>query len=156
MKLTLPWKRLTAEEWLLRGNGHLKRAEIDQAFYCYQQAVSEQPDFGEAWRQNGVLLGITGQYPSAIRSLEEAIKIASRDTAAWRLKGFLLFRMNRFEEALACFDRAIALDNGDFQAWYWRGLALQSLGCPAKRSEAAFEEAERWGQRGGDRRRDRQ
>ncbi|NYT01622.1 MAG: tetratricopeptide repeat protein, partial [Methanosarcinales archaeon] len=143
MKLNLPWKRLTPEEWLGLGDGHLRNAEIDQAFRCYQQAVSRRPDFGEAWRHSGVLLGIAGQYLSAIRALEEAIKIEARDTTSWRLKGFLLFRLNRFEEALACFDRTIALDGGDFHAWYWRGLALQALGREEERIEAAFGEAER-------------
>ena len=106
---------------------------MDSACRFYDRANRISPNV-EALRKMGILMGLCGQYPSAIGYLEKAAIQGDRE--ARRLMGYNLFRLRRYEEALVCFEATILALPGDGLAWYWRGLTLIELGRISEAEES--------------------
>jgi len=130
---SLSTRSCLACSWAIRGDLALREGRLDSAYRFFEKAIRASPN-AEAWRRMGVLMGICGQYPEAIKCLGKAVSLG--DGEARRLMGYNLFRLRRYEEALACFEGLIQTTPEDGLAWYWRGLTLMETGRRAEAEES--------------------
>ncbi|MBM3727001.1 MAG: tetratricopeptide repeat protein [Acidobacteria bacterium] len=89
-----------------------------------------QPRDAEAWQRLGLEQHLRNDFPGAIRSFEQALKL---NPALWTSDLFLgigYYRTNRFTEALVCLERAHGRASGQGldEAGYWLGAARIALG----------------------------
>jgi len=89
------------------------------------------------YNKKGWLLYTLGNYGSAIKYLDEAIKLDPNYGDAWNNKGLILYNLEDFEKAAKCHDNAIMLNPSDANSWYDKSNALKALGRNAD-AEAAF------------------
>jgi signal transduction histidine kinase len=74
-----------------------------------------------------------GDFPEALKQLEQAIRLQPRSAPSWLLKGIILKESGRFEEAISAFDRFGEIQPFSAKALYHRGTSYFMLG---KRHEA--------------------
>jgi tetratricopeptide (TPR) repeat protein len=93
-----------------------------------------QADGGAAHRLGGDALRNLGQFEAAIRSYDEAIRIAPGSAEAYYGRGLALQAMKQLEAAVANYDKAIALRGDYAEAYHARRIATKQL----KKMEAAI------------------
>ncbi len=76
-----------------------------------------------------------GNYPQAVKALEQALVLDPRLKEAHHLLGFCFFKMGEYQEAVHCFEQVIELDPGSAIDYANLGINLQRLGLA---KEAAF------------------
>jgi tetratricopeptide (TPR) repeat protein len=97
------------------------------------RAVEADPDYVEARSMAGVLLMESGDYPEAVRQLQQAAVADTQSTFVASLLAEALFLADRPKDAEEAADRAIQLDSSSGQAYLIRG--------EARRVQGKFEEA---------------
>ena len=125
--------RLSQEE---AAAGHL-----EEALSLARKAVGQDPAYGAAWRQLGILLVRAGSRPEALEAFETATKLSPDDAALWRDYGWTLWAENRRPEALEAFEKAVAQGLPQKE-----DLAIQVLAALSEqgRPEEALTIFERW------------
>lgn len=78
------------------------------------------------WR--GVAATESGDYQSALESLNRILVLNPQHVDAWTSKGDVLARMGIREQALGCFDKALFLRPNQGDVWHKKGNALRDLG----------------------------
>ncbi|ACC81918.1 tetratricopeptide repeat protein [Nostoc punctiforme] len=114
---------------LLVEQGNLLDAakEYEAAITSYNQALKFQPDYYQAWNNQGKALRNLGRYEEALASFEQALKFQPDDYIVLNNKGIELWNLRRYEEALASYNEAVQIKPDDPQAWYNRGITLWDL-----------------------------
>lgn len=69
-----------------------------------------------------------GRLETAMKYLNEAIKIDKKSAASHTTRGWTFFEIGDFATAVADFDKAIELDDSDVEAWRGRAAAHRRLG----------------------------
>jgi Uma2 family endonuclease/Flp pilus assembly protein TadD len=104
----------------------LKRFE--EAIVSFDKALEIQPDFHEAWYNQGIALNNLGRLNEAITSYDKALKIKPDKHEAWYCRGTVLEELGHHNDALASYDKALEIKLDFYQAWNNRGGALGKLG----------------------------
>lgn len=81
-----------------------------------------------------------GEYEAALQVLEDATRLAPKESLLWHNKGVVLLYLGRDAEALAAFEESIRLDPQDAGPWNGKGNALSKLGHHTE-ALAAYEES---------------
>jgi tetratricopeptide (TPR) repeat protein len=93
---------------LLRDQG-----ELPEAIEQFDAAVKLQPEYGEAWREKGIILGRASKGSlEAEAALRRAIALNPNDFDALASLGGLLRKAGRFEEALSCYSQSVEVSGG--------------------------------------------
>ncbi|AFY58176.1 trypsin-like serine protease with C-terminal PDZ domain [Rivularia sp. PCC 7116] len=128
------------QAWYLRGlmNGLDKKSLKD-----FEKAISIEPKFTPAWRIRGFTLFHLDQYPEALSSFEQLVKIDSKDVSANTFRSLILLSQGNFTEALDIANLAFA-NSRNPDAWMYlvRAFALVANG-DSKRAMANLDEAVR-------------
>lgn len=69
-----------------------------------------------------------GRLETAMKYLNEAIKIDKKSAASHTTRGWTFFEIGDFATAVADFDKALELDDSDVEAWRGRAAANRRLG----------------------------
>src|ERR1035437_1207274 len=93
-----------------------------------RRAIEIDPDYVEARSMAGVLLMESGDYPEAVRQLQQAATEDSRSTFVASLLAEALFLADRPQDAEQSANRAIKLDGASGQAYLIRGEARRMQG----------------------------
>ncbi len=122
---------------------------LEEAVYCLDKALEEDPKSEEALGLKGSCLSDLGRLEEAIECFVQILEI-KKDEGAWHGKGMSLIHLDRFEEALECFDEALKINPNFEEANVGKGIALMELGREeeAMKIEAfkkKFEEAMKFG-----------
>jgi tetratricopeptide (TPR) repeat protein len=80
-----------------------------------------------------------GDYPAAVDSFAEVIRLCPEMEGAWGNRGYALLEMGRDEEALADFEMVVKLNPEDAFGHAFRALALRNLGRLEEALVAAVE-----------------
>ncbi len=48
----------------------MQEARLEDAYRCFEKAITREPESGEAWKRRGVVLGIMGMLPGGSRIIE--------------------------------------------------------------------------------------
>jgi tetratricopeptide (TPR) repeat protein len=97
------------------------------------RAIEIDPDYVEARSMAGVLLMESGDYPEAVRQLQQAATQDPRSTFVASLLAEALYLADRPQDAEEAVNRAIKLDGASGQAYLIRG--------EARRAQKNFDEA---------------
>ncbi|CAD8214852.1 unnamed protein product [Paramecium octaurelia] len=62
----------------------------NEAIQCFNEAISNNPKYADAWNQKGIALNNLNQYQEAIECPNEAIAINPKNVHAWNNKDNLL------------------------------------------------------------------
>ena len=120
--LKMPW-RTTIEEMPRRKSGDYQGAIAD-----YNKAIELNPQFAEAYNNQGVAKGESGDYQGAIADLDKAIEINPQLTEAYLNRGIAKGTSDDYLGAISDFDKAIELNPQYAEAYYNRGIAKGDSG----------------------------
>lgn len=104
-------------------------SEFEKAAGCYEQVISEAPQFYQAYFNLGVIRYYQNSDPTkAIEYFTKAITTKPDLAEAWSAIGIIRCDQSRFSEALVCLDQALAINPNLTTAHYHMGVALQKNG----------------------------
>jgi tetratricopeptide (TPR) repeat protein len=89
--------------------------------------VQTTPNAGDLYKQ-GVAAYERKDFPSAIRSFTQVLRLAPSDAETANLRGMCYYRLKQYALAIQDFDRTLQLDTGYQKNYFYRGsckLALQ-------------------------------
>ena len=98
------------------------------AIASYAKPLKIQPDFSEAWYNQGNALFELGRYEDALASYDKALTGKRDFYEAWYNRGDTLFHLGRYEDALASYDQVLKIQQDSYEAWNNRGVILWNLG----------------------------
>ena len=67
------------------------------------------------------------QWEQALKHVNEALSLQSKDASFHGLRGDIRYRQKRFDDALINYDRAVALDDAHFSNYLGRGMSRKQL-----------------------------
>ncbi len=111
------------------GNGInlVKEGDYSNAVLAFDQAVTLDPGFYEAWNGKADALNRNGQYPLALIASDRALSINASYCKAWINRGYILYNLGRYEDELKAYETAIAIDPRNADGWFNRGYALAAM-----------------------------
>ncbi|BAQ62410.1 TPR domain protein [Geminocystis sp. NIES-3708] len=101
--------------------------DLEGAIAYWDQALSINNNFSQAWHNRGSALAYLQHFEEAIKSFDRAIALDVNYHQSWNDRGNALYSLHRWQEAVTSWDRTLGLEPNDYQAWYHRGLALEKL-----------------------------
>lgn len=117
-----------AENCFNQGVALAKLGKYEEALAFFDQTLTLNSDYYQAWGKRGLALEHLDRYEEALASFDQALTLNSDYYQAWNYLGRALLNLGRYEEALASFDQALTL-NPDYDApRYNRANALIKLG----------------------------
>lgn len=90
-----------------------RKGESDEAMVHYQQAITLEPNYADAYYNRGNLLLAKGQIDDAIADWEKTLQLQPNDADAHTCLGNALLRKNSLNEAIAHYETALALAPDD-------------------------------------------
>ena len=109
-------------EAYINGIRLLDQDENQKALIAFQQLITQNPNYTNAWYGKADSLNALGRYPEAIAAYDQVIALEPDDYASWYKKGNVLKKINRNEEALQAYQKAIDLSGGFSEVWHNRGV----------------------------------
>lgn len=106
-----------------------RQGDLDEAVYCFEQALMRKADYGEAWSSLGLLLLETKRFEEAIRCLDNVISIDPGDAAAFANRSLAEKALGQLGPALADLDRSLVLNPEATQTQLDRAALLEASGC---------------------------
>jgi cytochrome c-type biogenesis protein CcmH/NrfG len=93
-----------------RGIRSLQAGETDEAVDSFSDAITLQPDAGEAWHQRALARYHAGDVNGAIQDLEETVRLESRDFSAFRTLADIAAAREDWKGAYAAWQKVMELD----------------------------------------------
>lgn len=116
-------RRGRAELILAEGKALLQRNAIDEALVKFSEALSQDPNFADAYYHRGLAQYQSGRLQSAVEDLTEAILRNSEVTDFWFSRGLAQFDLGTYEQAAGDFTEAIRLSPRVPEFYFHRGRA---------------------------------
>ena len=107
------WMRAgTASVTLLmsRGLRSMRAGQDDEAVDSFSDAITLQPDVGEAWHQRALARYHAGDMTGAIRDLEETVRLEPRDFSAFQSLSRIAEAREDWKGAYAAWQKVMELD----------------------------------------------
>jgi hypothetical protein len=105
-------------------NSHRLNNKPESALGFYQKALALNPNFSEAYVNQGVLLNDIHGYQPAIASLDAALSLEKNRADYWLNRGAVHQSHNNTAAAIADYDQAIALEPSNPQAYWNKAVSL--------------------------------
>ncbi len=115
--------------YIYQYKGHIfrKRGDHQNALVDYNQALTFNPGYINAYSGRGETYHLMKRYEDALADFDRAITIDGRYTRAIVCRGQVYQDMKRYEDALVDFNRAIALNSKYTWALTCRGRAYRAM-----------------------------
>ena len=104
-----------------------KKKDFSSALDFINKAIKINPNFAEAYNEQGNALNELKQLQLAIKSYDQAIKLNPKYTDAYYNKGLVLHELKRIELAIENYDQAIKINPNHVYSHNNKGYALQKL-----------------------------
>lgn len=135
------------KEFMRRGTDDRTKniGNLRRAITFFEQAVSLDPNFAEAWAELATCTILLPSYgedsiedvaPRADEAANKAISINPDLSQAWVVKGIINLSKYRFQDAQTALLRATDLSPNNDTAWLWLGLLYGAVGNQDKAIEA--------------------
>ena len=95
---------------LSRGLRSLQAGQADEAVDSFSDAITLQPDLGEAWHQRALARYHAGDVGGAIRDLEQTVHLEPRDFLAFRTLTEISIAREDWKGAYAAWQKVLELD----------------------------------------------
>ncbi|WP_237741278.1 tetratricopeptide repeat protein [Geminocystis herdmanii] len=108
----------------------LEKAELgdlEEAIAFWDQVLSVDEQFIQAWHNRGSALAYLNRFEEAIHSFDRAIAINVNDYHSWNNRGNALYSLGKWKEAIISWDRVLGVQPNFLSALYHKGLALEKL-----------------------------
>jgi TolA-binding protein len=102
----------SAEDYFSEGLDKSSDGNFKAALTVFNQAISMNPFFKDAYIQLGICHEYLNQHDSAIRTYEKLLLLYPDNTAASYYTGVCKFRQKKYEEAIAFYNRALDSKGG--------------------------------------------
>mgnify|MGYP003951901365 CR=1 FL=1 len=106
---------------------HFKNKDFSTALDFINKAIKLNPNFAEAYNEQGNALNELKKLEEAIKSYDNAIKINPKYADAYYNKGLVLHELKKLESAVENYDKAIKIDPKHIMSHNNKGFALQQL-----------------------------
>jgi tetratricopeptide (TPR) repeat protein len=116
-----------ATTWYARAEDLAGTGDYAAAIDAYQQAVSLNPRYLNAWIRLGYAYQLTGQHDKAVGAYTTAIAVEPNSTIAYTSLGYVYGTMGKNIEALQVLENATTISPDDPYAWLSKGITLSSL-----------------------------
>ena len=110
----------------IEGIRSLDAGDNTKALAIFDQVLTSNPNYANAWDAKADALVALKRNPEAIKAYDRATTIEPEDYASWYKKGNALRRSKLYPEALQSYQKAINLSGGFAEVWHNRGLILDS------------------------------
>jgi tetratricopeptide (TPR) repeat protein len=115
----------SAEEISIQGQQLKQEGKLQQAIYCYQQAIELNPSNYDFYYKLGRIFQEQGEIVNASIYYREAIKINPHYSWSYHSLGEILAKQGKLEEAINCYYQAIELNPDFFWSHYNLGQIFQ-------------------------------
>lgn len=88
-------------------------APLSEQEHCARQALTADPNYGQAWGALAATLANQGQFSEAERALGRALQIDPNSSPLHAVQGFLFLRQGLWDDGERAMQRALALDPED-------------------------------------------
>jgi tetratricopeptide (TPR) repeat protein len=105
----------TPEEYLTLGNRLFQQQQFEAAKYCYQQALNQQPNYGEAHHNLGEVSSREYNFEQAIDYYQRAIELNPESVITYQRLGDTWSQLKQWEKAIIAYQRAIELNPNAFE-----------------------------------------
>jgi tetratricopeptide (TPR) repeat protein len=114
-----------------RGNAYYDKGLTDRAIEDFDQAITLNPDYAEAFYDRGSAYLQKRSFKRALQEFSQAIKLKTDYVDAYNNRGYVFYQQGDFDHALRDFDKVIDLNPKHATATYNRGLIYFFKGdCP--------------------------
>jgi tetratricopeptide (TPR) repeat protein len=111
-----------------KGEHLAKKREHSQAAALYREAITDDPQFFEAWNNLALELDAAGQRDEAIETLRRLIQLAPEHVLGFANLVALLCQQHRYVDAETVAREALKAHNYSFKANYMLGTVLVQQG----------------------------
>ncbi|MFJ4144120.1 tetratricopeptide repeat protein [Pseudomonas sp. NPDC089734] len=94
-----------------------KLGQAERAEELAIKALGIDPGFSPAHHRLATLYFEKGQFPKALKHIEQALEVTPEDFRLLSRKGLILNRLDRHGEAIAVFEQLIKREPGDYSHW---------------------------------------
>ncbi|MGI0482366.1 tetratricopeptide repeat protein [Geminocystis sp. CENA526] len=101
--------------------------DLEEAIALWDQVLSVNPQFTQAWHNRGSALAYLNRFDEAIDNFDQAIAIDVNDYHSWNNRGNALYSLGKWQEAIISWDRVLGIQPNFLSAWYHKGLASEKL-----------------------------
>ncbi len=110
----------------IEGIRALDQGDGKKALTFFDQIISSNPNYANAWDSKADALILLKRYPEAIKAYDRVTTIEPDDYPSWYKKGNAMRLAKLNSEALQAYQKAINLSGGFAEVWHNRGLILDS------------------------------
>ncbi|DBA05018.1 TPA: hypothetical protein N0F65_000706 [Lagenidium giganteum] len=121
--------------WYYQGNDFMHELDYEGAVTAYTKAIQADPSDYDYYFNRSAAYSSMEKYEDALRDIETAITMNSKDARAWLKKGNALRLLERFDEAVVAYNVGLDLSPGDNECrqgvalcHYFTGSQLLSAG----------------------------
>jgi tetratricopeptide (TPR) repeat protein len=93
-----------------RGLRSLQAGQYDEAVESFSDAITLQPDVGEAWRQRALARYHAGDMTGAVHDLEQTVSLEPRNFSAFRTLADIAAAREDWKGAYAAWQKVMELD----------------------------------------------
>lgn len=115
-----------SEFWQYKGVLLNNMFEFEEAYDCFNRALSLNPSDVESLVNKSIAEDNLGMYDEAQASLNKALEIEPGNEEAIFNLGVLHIRKNNYDEAIANFKKAVEIDPEYTEAWYELGFCYEN------------------------------
>ncbi|WP_321508305.1 tetratricopeptide repeat protein [uncultured Methanoregula sp.] len=109
------------------GNSFFNVKNYTAAIAAYDNAVTLEPGYYEAWNAKADALNKDKQYNNALIASDQVISLNPQYLQGWLNRGTILYMLGRYEDEQKAYDTAIALDPTNTSAWFFKGFSLGGM-----------------------------
>ncbi len=117
----------TKAQWLTEGYKYYNAKQFREAIAAYDQAITLDSKYADAYYNRGNAYGDLKDYRRAIADYDRAIALNPQFALAYNNRGYAYRNLKEYRRAIADYDRAIALNSQYALAYYNRGNIYHDL-----------------------------
>jgi len=115
-----------SEAWQYKGIFLNNTFEFEEAYHCFEKAMSFNPNDVETYINKSISEDNLGLYDDAVESLNKALRIEPNNEETLFSLGVLCEKKEKFSEAIDYFTRSVKSDPEYIEAWYELGYCFEN------------------------------
>jgi tetratricopeptide (TPR) repeat protein len=110
-----------------QGNAFMKNKNYSEALLVYNNAITIEPDYFEAWNGKADALNREQKFTEALEASDRVLVLKPDYVQGWINRGYILYNLGRYDEELKAYETAITLDPASPAAWFNKGYSLAGM-----------------------------